>query len=193
MNMRLLFGIVLLSLLLFGCAQEGQPAEEQTSEQPVVEENETVEVEEVQAEEETEDEVPGIIEVPDKEDVIEQKEDSGPAGDQQDCATMSADCESCIAKQGCGWCKTSNSCFIGNEAGPSVSTCEPGDWTFDVSQCEGPKGGGTCEAQYNCADCLTGTGCKWCIQGSVCVSADSTEECFGGWLTESFRCNYASR
>lgn len=188
--MKVLIGILLLSLLFFGCAQQEAPANETLNNTPA-EEPQQEQVEETQPVEE--ESVTGIIEVPDKEEVIEQKESSGPAGDQQDCATMSADCESCIAKQGCGWCKTSNSCFIGTEAGPSVSSCEPADWTFDASACEGPKGGGTCEAQYNCADCLTGTGCKWCIQGSTCVSADSTEECFGGWLTESFRCNYASR
>lgn len=117
----------------------------------------------------------------------------GTAATQQDCATMTGSCAQCVAKQGCGWCKSSNSCFIGDAGGPDVSSCQPGDWTVTEAGCATPAGGSSCTKQTNCAFCLSGSGCKWCIQGSRCVDASSTDACTGGWLTQSFQCNYASR
>ncbi len=183
-NMKLLAGIVLL-LLIFGCTseqpsvvEEKPPVQNDTMEEPVIETN---------------DSVPGIIEVPDEEQVIEDKKDAGIARSQDDCATLSPDCGSCVAREGCGWCKESQSCFFGNEDGPKVSSCSGSEWAYTLAACEGPKGGGTCDDQWNCADCLSGEGCQWCIQGAVCAPVDTTEDCFGGWMTQSFQCNYASR
>ncbi|MBN1170365.1 hypothetical protein JXA56_05040 [Candidatus Micrarchaeota archaeon] len=179
--MKFLACILLIGLVLAGCTSEapaendeGVVPEEEITDEPVVAE----EPEEILKEEVQEPELPQAEESP---------------ATQNECSTLAPDCYSCVAKKGCGWCKTSNSCFSGTSAGPAVSSCEPADWAYDEIACQGPKGGKTCEAQYNCADCLTGAGCKWCIQGSLCASADSEMECFGGWLTESFRCNYASR
>jgi hypothetical protein len=117
-----------------------------------------------------------------------------PAGSQQDCATLSPDCGSCLAKPGCGWCKATNACYLGDESGPAGDvTCATGEWTVTEAGCTIQASGKTCEDQYNCAFCLSGTGCKWCIQGARCAPAGSAEECFGGWLNQSYQCNYASR
>ncbi len=118
-----------------------------------------------------------------------------PATSQQDCATLTPTCGTCIAIANCGWCKASNSCLYGNASGPLSGQCQPADWATTSVECEAPASpeGMTCGQQTNCAFCLSGSGCKWCIQGTKCVPADSTESCFGGWLTESFQCNYASR
>jgi len=181
--MKFLAGIIIISLILAGCTTEAPaeggmvvPEEETVDEPVVVEETEEVE------------EVPEEVPEPEEEEVEEE-----PVADQGDCSSLAPDCSSCVEKEGCGWCKSSNSCFSGTSSGPSVSSCEPADWAYDAVACEGPKGGTTCEENWNCADCLTGEGCQWCIQGAVCASMDSTDECFGDWMTESYQCNYASR
>ena len=114
-------------------------------------------------------------------------------GSQEDCATMTPTCGTCVAKPGCGWCKSSNSCFAGSSAGPVVSSCPSPEWTIVGSGCVAPAGNSTCARQTNCASCLSGSGCKWCIQGSKCTDAASSAQCFGGWLNVSYQCNYASR
>jgi hypothetical protein len=103
------------------------------------------------------------------------------AHSQEDCATMSTNCASCIQKAGCGWCKGTG-CFYGTASGPSAGTaCQPGDWATTPAACEGPVGGSTCGSKTNCADCLSGSGCQWC-QGS-------TETCAsGGWRKTSYEC-----
>lgn len=181
--MKIIIGLGLL-LLLFGCLGE------ESKESPIKT------IEEKQPQEQVKEpakEVPGILEVPKESEIIQDKKDAGIAKTQADCATLSPNCGTCTAREGCGWCKSSNSCFLGDENGPKVSSCEPDDWTYYENHCDGPKGGGNCEEQWNCADCLTGSGCKWCIQGAVCANEDSNKECFGGWMTQSFQCNYASR
>jgi hypothetical protein len=114
-------------------------------------------------------------------------------GSQEDCATMTPTCGACVAKPGCGWCKSSNSCFAGSSAGPVVSSCPSHEWTIVESGCAAPAGGSTCAKQTNCASCLSGSGCKWCIQESKCADASFSDQCFGGWLNVSYQCNYASR
>jgi len=188
--MRTILGIILAALLLFGCTSETQ------DDSAIDEINETEEQQEVEQSEEVEenddnDSVPGILEVPDKEDAIEQKE-GNPAKSQDDCSSLSPNCESCVAQEGCSWCKTTNGCYYDGIV-PTISSCDPGDWAEEEVQCQGPKGGSSCDEQTNCADCLSGSGCKWCIQGSVCKDANANADCFGGWLAESFQCNYASR
>lgn len=118
-----------------------------------------------------------------------------PAESQQDCATLTSSCGLCVSKPGCGWCKSSNSCLLGDSEGPDAGQCEASNWAVDDVSCSAPVDtvGTSCEDQYNCAFCLSGTGCKWCIQGSKCVPAGSSEDCFGGWLNQSYQCNYASR
>jgi hypothetical protein len=116
---------------------------------------------------------------------------------QQECATMTPNCGACIAKAGCGWCKTSSGCYVGNVDGPAVVDCQPGDWAVTEEECKAPSSpvGSTCAEQYNCAHCLSGSGCKWCIEGSKCVDASSADACSSGlgWLTQSYQCNLASR
>lgn len=117
----------------------------------------------------------------------------GVARSQADCATLTPTCAACLAKQNCGWCKSSNSCFLGDASGPSVSSCPAAEWTVTEAGCTAPAGGSGCSAQTNCVSCLSGSGCKWCIQGSKCAPASSAESCFGGWLEVTYQCNYASR
>ena len=112
---------------------------------------------------------------------------------QEACSTLTPVCGSCVAKSGCGWCKSSNSCFSGTASGPTVSSCPSSEWTVTSDNCAAPVGGSQCSEITNCASCLTGSACMWCIQGSVCTDASSQDSCLGGWLNKSYQCNYASR
>ena len=184
--MKMLIALVLAAALLTGCcgignplapqpqggyAPGGEPGPNQTSDQNPPAQNDTPPVP-----------PPNVTPQPEE-----------PAGPQVDCATMTATCGACIAKPGCGWCKTSNSCFSGNSSGPAVSSCPSTDWTTVESGCVAPAGGSACSKQSNCASCLSGTACKWCIQGSTCADASVQDSCLGGWLNVSYQCNYASR
>jgi hypothetical protein len=112
------------------------------------------------------------------------------AQSQADCAVLTPDCGACTAISGCGWCKTSNSCFFGDANGPQSGQCQASDWTVTATGCSGPAGGSSCSQQTNCASCLSGSGCKYCIAGSKCVDASSTESCSAGtWLNTSYQCN----
>ncbi|MCI0503615.1 hypothetical protein L0Y65_02780 [Candidatus Micrarchaeota archaeon] len=113
-----------------------------------------------------------------------------PADSQVDCATMTPTCGDCVAKAGCGWCKSRNGCFYGDESGPAGDvTCEQVNWAYSESACAAPVGGDTCSSKTNCADCLSGSGCRWCQIGTVCASADSADICtVGGWRTKIYEC-----
>jgi len=113
-----------------------------------------------------------------------------PAASQVDCSTMTPTCGDCVAKAGCGWCKSRNGCFYGDASGPSGDvTCEQVNWAATESACAAPVGGNTCSSKTNCADCLSGSGCKWCQEGTFCAGTDSAESCgAGGWRTTSYQC-----
>lgn len=115
------------------------------------------------------------------------------ASTQTECSTMTPTCRDCVAKSGCGWCKSSNSCFLGNANGPSVSSCANGEWATTESACAAPVGGDPCSKQTNCANCLSGSGCAWCIEGSKCASINGGGSCTSGWKDKIYMCNYASR
>lgn len=115
------------------------------------------------------------------------------ASTQTECSTMTPTCSDCVAKSGCGWCKSSNSCFLGNTNGPSVSSCADGEWATTESACAAPVGGDPCARQTNCANCLSGSGCAWCIEGSRCAAINGGGSCTGGWKDKIYMCNYASR
>ncbi len=121
----------------------------------------------------------------------EMEEGDDEAHSQADCATVTPDCESCLAKEGCGWCKETNSCHIGDESGPYENSCNR--WATTLEQCDVRDEKDSCREFITCPECLSGTGCKWCIQGSVCAAEESDNECFGGWMMESYQCVYASR
>jgi hypothetical protein len=112
---------------------------------------------------------------------------------QQECSTVTPTCGDCVAKPGCGWCKSSNSCFLGGPSGPSVSSCNAGEWTTTQTGCLAPVGGNTCAQKTNCADCLSGSGCAWCIDGSKCANINGGGSCASGWKDKIYMCNYASR
>lgn len=198
--MRIVIG-VLLALMLFGCVSDSAETSGKTiandtqadgAENSAMDagsaDNETVD--------EPDDSVDGIMDVKDTDDIIEDKKDGPVAKSQDDCSTLSPNCESCVAQSGCGWCKSRNGCFFGDSSGPAkgIADCPQEDWAYDEQACQGSKGGITCEENWNCADCLSGSGCMWCIDGSRCASEGTTEECkIGGWLKESYQCNLASR
>lgn len=114
-----------------------------------------------------------------------------PAASQQDCATLSPSCGTCVSKPNCGWCKGSNGCYFGDENGPADAQCQQSDWALTPQECEAPASpeGTSCEEQTNCAFCLSGSGCKWCQEGTKCRDTSSTESCgAGGWRTISYQC-----
>ncbi len=106
-----------------------------------------------------------------------------------DCSSLTPECGACIAKPGCGWCKSLNSCLQGDASGPSGNTCPAVDWATTPTECTGPVGGNSCVSKTNCADCLSGSGCKWCQEGTKCADASSTDNCAaGGWRNTSYEC-----
>ncbi|MFH0738018.1 MAG: hypothetical protein V1827_05860 [Candidatus Micrarchaeota archaeon] len=123
-----------------------------------------------------------IIEVPD------QSGTGDVAQSQEECATMSATCGQCLSKSGCGFCKSTNSCLLGDADGPGVSSCPEADWTVTEEGCNVVPNEDMCGSITNCATCLSGSGCKWCIQGSICRGASNTDSCVGGWLDKSYQC-----
>ncbi len=199
--MRLFVIAALMALLLFGCAGQTPAAPEPAGAGQEPAQNESA-VEETGGAPQQEPAQPAggegtIIEAPSGAgdgNVSGGATAGKPASTQQDCATLSQNCGACVAKAGCGWCKFSNGCYLGDEEGPAGGvTCPENDWSVTESGCSLESSGKKCEDQYNCAFCLSGTGCQWCIQGSKCAPAGTSEDCFGGWLTQSFQCNYASR
>jgi hypothetical protein len=189
--MKGIFIIVLAAILLAGCSSQ-QAAENKTVEQK----NETA----PPAQNGTAQGTGQIIEAPPgpgpSDTTTAPPPSVGGTATQNECSTLSSGCGACIAKAGCGWCKSTNGCYTGDSSGPTADVqCQPGDWAVTEDECQAPTGtaGSTCGEQPNCAFCLSGSGCKWCIQGTRCVPADSTDDCFGGWLTQSYQCNYASR
>jgi|GEM_PF-2479905 len=187
------FILLLGIMMLFGCTAEA-PAEETEQQQSTGGVIEAAEPEEAggEVQDEQDEGIPGIIEVPTTEEIIEEKKSGPKATSQNDCSTMSPNCETCIAQEGCQWCKTTNACYYEGII-DTISSCYPGDWVETEAECAAPSGGGNCAEQTNCVACLSGSGCAWCIQGSVCADASTSEECFGGWMTETYECNYASR
>jgi hypothetical protein len=114
---------------------------------------------------------------------------------QVNCATLTPDCGSCIAVAGCGWCKTSNSCLSGDASGPASGQCPQADWAVTAQACQAPSSpqGTDCAQQVGCGSCLSGSGCKFCRQGAVCADSSSTEDCFGGWITNYYVCAAGSQ
>ena len=193
--MKIIFlGLIVAVLLIAGCTSNPTPKNENvTNESMMGEKNVTANgtVPTVKGGEGT------IIEAPSGTTPTEPNGNTPSTGTtQQDCSTLAASCDQCVAKAGCGWCKTSNGCYKGDANGPSGDVnCQPADWAATEEKCKAPTttAGTKCSEQPNCAFCLSGTGCKWCIQGAKCVDANSNEECFGGYMTKSFQCNFASR
>ena len=160
------------------------------------------------------------------------------AASQSDCSSLTRDCMSCIAKKGCGWCQSMQTCiFLGHDLNrydfypeyntfynytngqlgvindpnmttPSYPICQQNvlvdesndsltvrhtvitDAGYNTEQwkCPNPS---PCATNTNCVSCISSYHCDWCIQGSVCSSKGGS--CFGGWLNQTYQCNYASR
>jgi len=184
--MKQILALLLLGMVLFsGCIQE----EEQPAAAPEVPEE--LESQEPEAQPEEEPEV--VPEEPEEVPKVEDPTYTSTAHSQEDCSMLAPDCESCLAKKNCGWCKESNSCHYGDESGPETAPCKADEWAYDLNSCSVVDAGESCADLTNCVACLSGSGCQWCIQGSVCGPEGTSEECFGGWKTESYECNYASR
>jgi hypothetical protein len=193
MNMRIVLGL-LLALILFGCVSDSAETSGKTVQDSGVSDTGSADSP-GQVDDNSMDKPDGpagIIDVKDSDEIIDDKKDGPAATSQNDCSSLSPNCETCVAQEGCQWCKTSNACYYEGII-PTISSCNPGDWAEDELSCQGPPGGGNCAEQTNCVACLSGSGCKWCIQGSICADEASNEDCFGGWMEETFQCNYASR
>lgn len=195
MIMRIVI-VIVMAALLAGCCGMSSQEEQLYQPSPAVagDMNTTAGPEPLQ--QEPESPIPGadgtIIEAPPGPGTTQTDYPESIATSQSDCSTISPNCEACLAKSGCNWCKTTNACYYQGIV-PTISSCDPGDWVKTVADCAGPKGDTSCSEKTNCADCLSGSGCGWCIQGSVCAAQGTTQDCFGGWLTESYQCNFASR
>ncbi|MFH1394294.1 MAG: hypothetical protein ABII71_05485 [Candidatus Micrarchaeota archaeon] len=184
--MKQLLVLLLFGMLLFaGCT--GQPEETPQAQPPQVH---------VQPEAQPE-EPEGITPPAPEPEVTPEPGDPGyssTAHSQEDCSMLAPNCESCLAKKNCGWCKESNSCHFGDESGPDTGSCKTDEWTVTVPGCSVVDAGESCSDLTNCVACLSGSGCTWCIEGSVCAPEGTSEKCLNnGWLTESYQCNYASR
>ncbi|HID73158.1 TPA: hypothetical protein EYP38_04400 [Candidatus Micrarchaeota archaeon] len=182
--MKQILVLLLMGMLLFaGCVE--QPEEEAPQAPP--------EPEEEQPPEETPEEPEEAPPAPEEPETPEEPEYTSTAHSQEDCSMLAPNCESCLSKKNCGWCKESNSCHFGDSGGPETGSCKEDEWTVTVPGCSVVDDGESCSDLTNCVACLSGSGCTWCIQGSVCAPEGTSEECFGGWLQESYQCNYASR
>ena len=71
------------------------------------------------------------------------------------------DCESCIARDACGWCPSTGLCLEGSAAGCGSEESCP-DFSYD--ECVGH----TCINSKTCAECMMDEQCGWC---------QTTEEC----------------
>jgi hypothetical protein len=186
-DMRLLFGILILSLFIAGCLwsplsedDEVTQTTDQINQTQQTSANDTL-PQDTTPIPDTKPDIPEPEPVPDT-----------VAKSQADCSTLAPDCGSCLAKEGCSWCKDTNACYYEGIV-PTISSCNPNAWATNLNECKIVPAGESCSKITNCADCLSGTGCSWCIQGSLCSADSSQENCFGGWLENSYQCNYASR
>lgn len=183
--MKLVFAAMFACVLLFGCCA----TTEQQPMAPLQQEGEGETGGEVQEEAQPAEGQPGPEVIP----AEQEEEETSVAHSQEDCAVLAHNCEACTAKAGCGWCKSSNSCLYGTDEGPSTGQCPEESWGTRLDECSVVQEGDECYDITNCVSCMSGTGCKWCIQGSVCAPESAQDECFGGWLGETYQCNYASR
>lgn len=88
-----------------------------------------------------------------------------------------------------------NACVVVQGAG--ADSCSSNSDCAASQQPAAPQGASGCSQYTDCSQCLQGSAgaCKWCIQGSVCAPAASTDQCFGGlgWLSKDFQCSLATR
>lgn len=188
--MRYLFGLLILTLIVAGCISQpatdfqagGQAMPKQDAANAVNGTGVTVPANDSGTQ----------ASAPLQTDPQETTDYTSVATSQASCSTLSPDCASCLAKKGCAWCKGTNACYYEGII-PTISSCSPDSWATTVSECSVVPEGGSCSQFTNCASCLSGTGCNWCIQGSICKQDSTTDKCFGGWLNQSYQCNYASR
>jgi hypothetical protein len=85
--------------------------------------------------------------------------------------TNQKQCRDCIAKDGCGWCMTSETCFRGSLNGPCTTNCT----TWELHLCPGEP----CRSHKSCSSCLTDPFCGWCADGSHCAEGTLAGPLFG--------------
>ena len=104
--------------------------------------------------------------------------DSGDIEPPDDCAGAT-ECGACTDMGTCGWCAGNNTCFTGEEAGPTSGTCPSGwDWYGDMCTYD-------CAAATDCSSCTDLPPCGWCAGSSTCMQGDepgpSMGTCVSGW------------
>ncbi len=104
-----------------------------------------------------------------------------------------ATCDACIARPGCGFCRTSAgdfSCLQGGALGPAgYGECEGGLWSFRTCSESAPlPPESACEARTDCSRCSNTNGCGWCIASNRCMRGSFAgpfeATCASGWVPE---------
>mmetsp|Transcript_34596 Transcript_34596/g.40460 ORF Transcript_34596/g.40460 Transcript_34596/m.40460 type:complete len:167 (+) Transcript_34596:40-540(+) len=138
-------------------------------------------------------------------------------GDDTSCLPYPS-CFLCTAREGCGWCPSSNACLRGNESGPLTSSCA--SWEFYSRDCVTPPEPpsppqtknttsspspqptiapaptpptpvSSCSAYSNCYTCTEKSGCGFCGATSSCESGTSSGPMEGScsdWLWNTLQC-----
>jgi len=94
--------------------------------------------------------------------------------------TDRADCSSCLAKDGCGWCDKIHSCLRGGENGPCTTNCTT--WEMDV--CPGLP----CNSHRDCSGCLSDPFCGWCSDTATCTEGSMSGPLFGACSFSKVEC-----
>jgi len=80
-----------------------------------------------------------------------------------------ADCATCTAASGCGWCEATGSCLTGTASGPTGSYCS--DWDYVPSDCAPSD---PCNDHWTCTTCTSDMACGWCESSYTCMTGDSS-------------------
>lgn len=100
---------------------------------------------------------------------------------EEDCAALSAPanskywdamgkCNACASVSGCGFCRSTMTCTLGDGAGPAGSIpCY--DWIIEPEECPvNPR----CEAATDCKACAGAAPCVWCASDATCMSVEES-------------------
>lgn len=115
-----------------------------------------------------------------------------PAADDAANCGAHTDCLACTQDALCGWCASSNTCFVGDSTGPTGGpTCAGAmAWQYYQSDCPNYDAGPQpdvapidCTTFTTCADCTGASSCGWCAGSSSCLSGTSAGSTTGACMT----------
>lgn len=96
-------------------------------------------------------------------------------------------CRECVARSGCGWCDSTDSCHVGGMFGPDEGECDDWDtvsWTCDNTD--------VCSVHETCEDCTADADCGWCEATRSChtggAAGPDTGGCEDAWIFEPGSC-----